>query len=38
MTADHGERGRVCMEETKIERSSGKEVLHVELTILSSVG
>ena len=37
VTADHGERGRVCMEETKAERSSGRGALHVDFTIVSSV-
>ena len=37
VTAGHGERGHVCMEETKAERSSGKEALHADLTISSSV-
>ena len=28
VTTGHSERGRVCMEETKTERSSGEEALH----------
>lgn len=38
VTADHGERGRVCMEETKAERGSGKVLSFILQTKVSKLG